>query len=704
MNYKYSHILTPVKIGNVTLKNHLLSAKCVSSQQTDFVAAGAFYESLAKNGAAAVTMAPGTFPNYQGKRSAMSRIHMDDPEVQHVYSEMINRVHSHGSLVSASLMNIEPQDVAISDVSNWDEIPKTGDYSAMFYRKPAISAESLEGMLQDFVFQCKEFKRIGFDMVTVYMSYRGSILACSLSPVLNQRTDKYGGRTMKERAALTLELFRRIKEACGKDFLIESQISAFEEAPGYTVADWLDYCKICEGLVDIFQVRGWDGSSVHGNGHNFIKGHPYALQFAEEFKKRNINILVSPVGGFGDLDDIERFIAEGKTDLVSIARAFIADENYGLKLFEGRGQEVVPCLLCNACHGSFCAVNPKAGYAHVIDTLYQKPESKKKVAVIGGGPAGMKAALIAVERGHQVTLFEKTKHLGGQLKHADYSTFKWPLKDYKDWLVRETNKSGIDVRLGTPATPDIIKAGKYDAIICALGSKPGTIPIKGADSPEVWDVESVYGHEAELGKRVVVVGGGMSGRETALYLAKCGHKVTMLTRNQAVLFEDMHSKRASEDDYKNEPNFSYIEYATTKEIGNGYVICDVKQGMPRTEQGFPGGGHGGPPPGSTQGGSTNASEPTGPPPEIGSVALGRRPRHMMRAMFAAPAASNQPVKFETRKLECDSVVVHGTRIPRIEEAKMFAGIAPQFFIIGDNEVASDVMDSTATAFAAAIQL
>ncbi len=686
---KYKNILTPVKIGNVVLKNRLLSAKCVPSHLDDFAALTAFYEGLARNGAATVTVAVGTYPDCEGKRNPMARLHMDDPDTQSFFASLVECIHDHGTLASASLMGIEPQDVAISDTPNWDEIPRTGDYSRNFSNKPGISEQRLEGLIEDFVFQCREFKRIGFDMVTIYMSYRGSILACSLSPLLNQRTDRYGGKTMKERATLSLEIFRRIKEACGSDFLIEAQISATEEAPGYTLEDCLDYCELCEGLVDIFQFRGWEGSTTHGNGYNSIKGRPYNLQFAEAFKKRGIKALVSPVGTFGNPDDIERFISEGRTDLVSMARTFIADENYGLKLVEERGEDVVPCLLCNSCHDGFCSVNPKAGYYHILDTMYKKPEYQKKVAVIGGGPAGMKAALVAKERGHCVTLFEKSDKLGGQLNIADHAYFKWPVRDYKNWLISEVYRAGIDLCLSTPALPEVIRDEGYEAIICALGSRPTILPIKGADSDKIWDAEKVFGRESELGERVVVIGGAASGREAALYLACCGHKVIMLTRSQAILFDDPHAKRACEIAYETEPNFSFIEHASTTEIGDGYVVCDVKLGMPRLDEMellFGGGGHEG-----VHGGPRGMA---GGPGGLGG------PGDMRRRVIVP----EHEIKIETRKLEFDSVVVSGGRTPRTEEAMIYAGLAPQFFIIGDNLSAGDIRNCTSTAFAAAMQI
>lgn len=396
---KYQHLLAPLKIGNVTLKNRLLNSKCVSSDAMEPELAGPFYEHLARNGAATVTMGVGAYPGCEGKYSKMAPCHMDDPKVQQQYREIVERVHTHGTLCSASLMAIEPQDVNISDTPNWDEIPMTGDYSMNLYDKPGISAERLEGMIQDFVYACKELQKLGFDMVTIYMSYRGSILACSLSPLLNQRTDKYGGPTMSQRATLTLELFQRIKEACGQDFLIEAQISAEEETPGYTVEDWLDYCQLCEGLVDIFQIRGWDGSFTHVNSHNLNKKDPPNLRFAEAFKKRGIQAVVSPVGGFRDPDLIEQFIAEGKTDCVSISRALICDEHYIDKIEAGCGEDLTPCLLCNACHSSFCAVNPYAGYHHMLDRMFHPTGKKKKVAVLGGGPAGLRGRAVCCGAG-----------------------------------------------------------------------------------------------------------------------------------------------------------------------------------------------------------------------------------------------------------------------------------------------------------------
>ena len=204
ISLKYEHLLAPLKIGNVTLKNRILGSKCVSSDNMEPPLSGPFYEHLARNGAAWVCVGVGAYPDCEGNYSKMAPCHMDDPKAMADYREIVEKIHRHGSLASASLMAIEPQNVNISDTPNWDEIPMTGDYSQNLFNKPGISPERLEGMIQDFVHASVELQKLGFDGVTVYASYRGSILACSLSPLLNQRTDKYGGKTMADRATLTL--------------------------------------------------------------------------------------------------------------------------------------------------------------------------------------------------------------------------------------------------------------------------------------------------------------------------------------------------------------------------------------------------------------------------------------------------------------------------------------------------------------------
>lgn len=572
MNHRYSHILSPLRVRNRVLKNRLLGSKCASMMlqgPENFPAEGTirFYEDMARNGAALVCVSMGTYPDKEGKHPPMSSIDMTKREVESYFTQITDRIHAFGSLASASLQNVEPHDVGICHIDNWDEIPMTGDYSRNLENKPTISEERIQEMIHDFAFQAKEFKRMGFDMVTIYMCYRGGILANSLSPLLNQRTDAYGG-SPENRARMSLEVFKAIREACGEDFIIECQISPTEEEPGYTFDDFMAFAEQAQEYIDIFQLRAWEGALNHGNGFNQKEHEPYTLQFAAEMKKRGIKSVVSPVGMFQNPDDIDHFIAEGMCDTVSMARAFICDPEYGQKILEERAEDIVPCLRCNSCHGGRCSVNPKDGFSHIMGNMFPTAvANKRKVAVLGGGPAGMVAALTAAKRGHSVTLFEKSDKLGGQLNHVDYMKFKWPLHNYRDYLVNQVGKAAIELKMNTMPTPEELTAEGYDAILAACGANGIKPDLEGAESAML-PMDALTSDK--VGKRVIVVGGAWIGLEVGLALADMGHEVTVLSRRKHFPC-DWHALKATRDYMEGIPNFEYKTLCTTSKIEDGQV-------------------------------------------------------------------------------------------------------------------------------------
>lgn len=715
----YEHIFSPVTINGITLKSRLTHTKSggsVDGSEESFQQATRYFTNIAKNGAALVCMIVGSWPDCEGKRSVMSRLFMDDPQVQAGFTRMIGEVHKYGTLCTASLMNVEPQELNISHLNHWDFDWK-GDYNPNFKNKPEISAARIDGMIDDFVFQCRELQRIGFDGVTFYMSYRASILANAISPVLNQRKDQWGGNTLEERARLPLTVFRRVKEACGQNFLIEIQTSAEEEQPGYDVEYWLDFCQMCEGLVDIFQIRGWDGSYTHVGGYNSTKESPWNLQFAEKFKARGIKALCAPVGGFGDPDTMEQFLAEGRTDLIAMARQYYADTSFGIKLQEGRGADVTPCLRCmGKCDSPSCAVNP---YSMLLQNpgLFPATKGSKKVAVIGGGPAGVRAALAADERGHQVTIYEKSDALGGQAKFAVYPDFKWNLRDYLYWMRRQVAQSGCQVRLNTLATPEQIKSEGYDAVILALGSEAKTIPVQGAELPGVLTIDQVYENPDAIGQRVVLVGGGASGKETALYLARTGRQVTLLTRKQAVFAENNHCIYAVQHVFETEPNLTVVEFADTKEIGSRYVVAEVKTNMPQRKLTFQGvkemlETHVEEPPhipGFQYPVYPDLTQQMGPPPELMKEDGGMPKPPGLGMGFAHDPEEIQQIDEkdilrEIIRFDCDTVIVSGGRQSRTEAAAAFQGCAPEIYVIGDNVKPGSIQECTLTGFAAAMAL
>lgn len=444
---------------------------------------------------------------------------LDILNVRIQFARMVEAIHGEGALASISLMEIEPMGWSIGD----------------------IPEEYLDEMVEDFVDKCRLYQKLGFDVVNFYMSHGNSLLAQSLSPVMNRRTDKYGGDSVESRAYLSHEIFRRVRASCPK-LLLEVQVSGEEALPGgYGIEDIAEYAKLSEDLIDILQLRDVDGKSSMPffTEPGFT---PLTLRYTETVKKSGARLIVAPLGGFQDPASNERYLAEGKADMIYMAHAFLCDSEYGKKVYQGRGVDIIPCLQCNKCHSTpgdpnaGCAVNPRLILSLTDpDNAWadKKPaERKKHVAVIGGGPAGMTAAAICAERGHEVTLYEAAPTLGGQLIHADHASFKWPLRNYKDHLIRRLEQSGAKIVTDRRVTPKDIGDEGFDAVILAAGSRPKPSILPGADGKNVHTPLSVFGHEERLGHRVAVIGGSETGVETALYLALTGHKVTVLTRKK----------------------------------------------------------------------------------------------------------------------------------------------------------------------------
>jgi 2,4-dienoyl-CoA reductase-like NADH-dependent reductase (Old Yellow Enzyme family)/thioredoxin reductase len=552
MSNKYSHLLSPIKIGNVVLKNRMLATKSTlhflqgpESFPNDQMLH--MYADRAKNGAAVVECNPGWNIKPRGpldkiannRDSAHSPMwDIEDPAVQNYFSQMTDAIHFYDSKACAQLRVKEIAGYNISDVAPTPDPPSSGRFVTIHGLRPAkeLPIELMQEMIEDYVQKVMLLQSVGFDMVNVYMSYRNSTPAYALSPLINKRKDKYGG-SLENRGRFALELFQAIKKACGQDFLIEVQISGEEKIPGgYTIEDACKYIKLWENTIDLVQLRGWNGSVSHPVGFNSQKRYPLTLKYAQAVKESGTKVVTVPNGGYLDLDLNEEYIATGKTDMIGMARPFICDPEYGKKAYEGRGDDVVPCIRCNKCHVpslrgdwfNVCSVNPKIGIAHKVNQMVDPPTTSKKVAVIGGGPAGMRAAIFAAERGHKVTLFEKNYFLGGQLRHADFASFKWPVRDFKDYLIRQLDKAGVEVRLGTEATQEMIKAAGFDAVLVAAGAEPVIPNIPGVKGHNVRTAPEVFGNEKTLGKNVVVVGGGEIGLETGMYLAETGHNVTVL--------------------------------------------------------------------------------------------------------------------------------------------------------------------------------
>lgn len=641
----YPHLLSPIQIGNQILKNRLIYGNALPHflQGPETYPAEPMirhYGDMAKNGAAIVTcsLRLQRGRGIDGQHATMMAV--DDLPTQNYINQMTEAIHFYGSKAAFSILQKAPEGFGVADSMEQEGPPTPWNPPGP---KKAMGRAEMDNMIEEIVSLCRLYQSLGFDMINLHMSYGTTIFAHFLSRKKNTRKDEYGG-SLENRARFPLELCQAIKAACGQNFLIEAQISG-EETNAFSVEELVEFSHLAEGLVDILQIRAKDVDLAHPTGFNSVEGMPVTIGYSAAVKAGSAKLLTAPMGGYQDPEECERYIMEGKADLIAMARSFICDPEYGEKLLTGRGNDVVPCIRCNRCHGvsregkwiSVCSVNPKLGLDYRMEKLVSPPIRKKKVAVVGGGPAGMKAALVAAERGHSVTLFEKQGKLGGQLFHADYNPSKWPIRKFRDHLIAQVEKSPVEVRLNTAPDREMLK--DYDVTIAATGAKPGLPDIEGIDTCGAMTAYAVYGHEDKLGHRIVVVGGSETGAETALYLMQLGHDVTILSR-QRELAKDappVHYKESMVSLWRGQPNFKAITSATTTLL------------------------------------------------EPGKVTYLDQDR-------------------EAHTLETDSIVVAGGMIPCQEEAMALSGVTQQFFVIGDCGAVGNIQTSQRSAFAIASSL
>ena len=611
MSVKYPHLLSPIKVGNLVFKNRMISGNALPHflQGPESWPAEPTINhvvNVAKNGAAMVTFADWTKPdqrqsfNEDGKRFPMFNLD-HDPSVENYICQLADQIHYYGSYVSIALMPFGPPDPAYDineepavDLTN-AMMPRFGQRVYDHYGMNAmlrggapckqLSREQIRDIIDQQAKRAKRYQELGFDMCTLHFAYRATLFARFLSPKTNHRTDEYGG-PIENRARFLLELCQRIKELCGRDFPIEVQITP-SEPDGYPIDDIKWLAKAAEGLIDIFQFRASTGNLNHPTGFN-SRAHDYiTLEECAEIKATGTKILCESIGGYQNVADMEEAIASGKADLIGGARMFLCDFDFYQKIKEGRGEDVSPCIRCNKCHVpsltgewlSYCSVNPRMGIEHRIEKLTTPVTGMRNVAVVGGGPAGMRAALFAKERGYKVTLFEATDRLGGQLKIMDAPTFKWPLVQYRDWLISQLANTDVDIRLNTPATRELLEAGGYDAVILALGATPNTPPIPGAEN--AYNIFTLFGHADKLGDKCVVIGGSESGTEAGLYLAETGHDVTILTRRDTLAYDatPIHYRETIDEYYQKMERISYVTEAAATAIGDGWVEYRTADGQ-----------------------------------------------------------------------------------------------------------------------------
>jgi 2,4-dienoyl-CoA reductase-like NADH-dependent reductase (Old Yellow Enzyme family)/thioredoxin reductase len=572
----YPHFLSPLKVRNKVLKNRIMLTPSPphSLQGPENYPADPFrahYSQMAKNAAlVAIKENFGQYPRDYASMPDDGRAHYSDstwediPPVHNYVQQMIEEIHCEGALVLG-------RGVAGGGTSGGRRGPGQNGYSA-----------------EEVITQAKKMEDKGYDAVWV------------------------GSRYVKNREELgpVIEQMQAVRKAT--NLIVVSWILPFtpgksrgkmaagvgadsgDLASGPEFEEVMAMVKMLEGSADIVQLKDTGHFTNHPNSFSMEQGAPWMLRFSEAIKERGVDIIVCPTGGFQDPVLNEEIIAGGKADMVGMATPLFADPEYVQKVSNGRGDDIVPCVKCHNCHGisrtrgpwyDTCTVNPKWGLSETKQRSIRPPSAVKKVAVVGGGPGGMKAAITAAERGHKVTLFEKADALGGLMRHTDYSKWKWTYRVYKDYLARQTAKAGVAVRLGTDATPGMIRSGGFDTVLVATGAAPMVPKIPGADSDHVFDIVGAYRNKAALGKKVVMIGAGVFGTETAICLAKDGHKVTVLASGKEMIPEEAigpHNMEIQIDLYKHHQNISYELETLATGISKGRVAYRDAGGAQKT--------------------------------------------------------------------------------------------------------------------------
>lgn len=535
MSRKFPNLFSPLQIGGLTMKNRIISAPMtfpiLTSDGSLTPEAAAFYELRAKGGAAVVTVSELIVDGEMGKYYPV-QVTIDAPNAKDSLAVAARAVRRHGAIASMELSH--GGRFALTDGPAWGPVDVV-ENGVVIARK--MTKAVIDSVLEQYYKAASLCRDAGFEMLLVHAGH-GWLLEQFLSPAINTRDDEYGGRP-QNRARLALEVVDAVRSAVGPGFPLELRISAEEYIEGgYTFDDTLEFAKLVEAKIDLLQV------STGSHTGSFDRTHPSMfyergvnVHYAEEMKK-HVKVPVSAIGALNEPQMLEEIIADRRADAVVMGRALLADPYLPRKAFEGRDDEIVRCCRCFTCMAErlltglrICALNPVIGHEYEHN-FSPPPTARKKVLVAGGGPGGIQCALTAAERGHEVILCEKNDSLGGALRSERGIPFKADLYRYIAVKTLLLEKAGVDVRLRTEVTPSLALEIAPDALIVAVGSEPLIPEITGVEYAVMAD--GIADAADKLGHKIAILGGGLVGCETAVYLAQMGHDVTVVEMKDEV--------------------------------------------------------------------------------------------------------------------------------------------------------------------------
>lgn len=604
---KYSKLFSPIKIGSITIKNRFAMAPMGPLGLAD--ANGGwnqrgidYYVERAKGGTGLIITGVTFFDQVVEKQDPSTVPNPLYKPVNFVKTsrEMTERIHAYGSKIFLQLSGGFGR---VTIPTNVGDIPPIAP-SAIPHRWldktcRAITVDEIHAIVKQFGEAAFHAKRAGFDGVQIHAVHEGYLIDQFAISMFNQRTDEYGG-SLENRLRFAKEIVEEIKKTCGDDFPVTLRFSVksmikdwrvgalpgedFEEK-GRDTEEGLKAAKLLESY-------GYDALDTDvGTYDAWWWNHPPMYQkkgLYREYCKMVKEVVDIPVFCAGRMDNPDmalEAIENGECDVIDLGRPLLADPDYCNKLRCGKITQIRPCISCHeGCMGRVasysllnCAVNPQAARERV--NAYEPILKKKKVLIVGGGVAGCEAARVLAIRGHQPVVYEKGSRLGGNLIPGGAPDFKEDDIALADWYTNELNRLGVHVHLNTELKEEEIKAMDYDTVILATGSKPKVFSL--GDDSHTYTAEQVLLKQKDAGKKTVVVGGGLVGCETALWLAQNGIHVTIVEALDKVMAVNGPLCAANKEMLEALLPFNGVEIITgakVTEFANGEVKVDTKEG------------------------------------------------------------------------------------------------------------------------------
>lgn len=577
-------ILQPIEVGGQTFKNRIMFPPLTTGYEKNGMISEqdmGFYTRLAKGGVGYIVLGDVAPINSFSPTPKL----FDDSQIP-AFKALADSVHAYGTKLGVQLFHPEYDVDAINSLfmqKKFDEMRQRLHHDMMFFTDE-VSEEMLMAIIDKMCACAVRAQKAGVDVIQIHGD---RLNGCLCSTRMNHRTDKFGG-SLENRVRFARMLTRAIRKAV-PDMVIDYKLSivtpqrgkgGIDEADAVQFAQWL-----VEDGVDMFHVAqaNHTGNMADTIPPMGVQPYGFFVKIAGDIKKA-VNVPVSAVGRIVDAEMAARVIESGMADMVAVGRPLLADPDWGTKIAAGKACDIRRCISCNkGCTDAIqnrqflsCVLNAENGYENTRSI--QPAAQKKKIAVLGGGPAGLEAARVAALRGHDVTLFEKTTTLGGQLNIACVPPRKEEMRRAAQDLIHAVCNAGVHLCMGQTRTAEQLKDAGFEAVINAVGAHSTAPRIPGIDSVNVADAWKVLAGEQQVYGTVAVIGGGMVGCETAEYLAARGCKVSVIEMMDKIAAGE--STTILPTLLENYKTYGVEQYPShkVKEFRMDAVVCENKDG------------------------------------------------------------------------------------------------------------------------------